>query len=313
MPLIVVTCPECETRLETGAESVGRSGQCPACDAIFPVSVPAGGQWAPEGTVGLAVEYDNVGTMSVPVAMGACLVLMTAAALVRWVDPLGSAAAFVGVQQGLVAGVSLACLLAIVVSAAARASFGPAVLAASTWAVAATVLLFGLERCLGRTAGADGTFAPTVGLYIALGAGVLAVAGAAHAYVQYRRAGILRQPTRLCMLAAGLGAAIGFLTLVFHTGPGCEAALELAGAARGCRAETPAAIGEPAWRQRPSQVRAALAPAEPGPSGPAAGGQLVPAGEPGVGPGPKVSTGGGEPRPRPGVRSARHARAWIQV
>ncbi len=227
MPRLVVTCPECGTRLEAAVDDVGRDGQCPACESIFAVLAPAGSLF-PSQALGHVLEYQNISGLIVPSALTGGLLLMAAASLSHWVDPLGDAAELAGTVRSTVLGVSLACILFVAVSAVSRMTFAPAVLVAGTWGVAATCWLFGLARCLDGGVQTSRSFAPATGVYVALAASLSLVGSAVYGYVQYRRVHSLRRPNVLFLCAACLGLVLGLGVLGLHTAPLCDAAVQRA-------------------------------------------------------------------------------------
>jgi hypothetical protein len=267
MARLVVTCPECGTRLETAVDDVGRDGQCPACESIFAIRAPTGDVF-PSRSLGHVLEYQNISGLAIPSALVCGLLLMTAASLSHWVEPLGDAAELAGTVRSAVLGVSLACLLFIAVSAASRMTFAPAVLVGGTWGVAASCWLFGFARCLDAGVRTSSSFAPFTGIYVALAASLSLVGSAAYGYVQYRRVHSLRRPTTLFLSAACLGLLLGLGLLGRHTAPLCDAAVD--------RARTRQAQEEAAAAQKARSARERTLPQTQPPAPPPGGTQPEP-------------------------------------
>ncbi len=164
MARLLLVCPYCQKKLESSDENIGREGQCPACENLFPITDPERARMlamsAGEGWLGKAREFEYgemVALLAVAgVAVG--LVLLIASACMPWVKPTRFGAEFLPAHRMAFLAVSSACLAMLALSFLGRKSLVPAVFASGMWGLVALIWLGGIIQTMSSLVGkAEGT------------------------------------------------------------------------------------------------------------------------------------------------------------
>jgi hypothetical protein len=244
MARVLLTCPKCHKKLETAGENVGREGQCPGCENIFPIAAPdrAASAAAPlrvHGTGWLAqadeYEYQETTALSGVGAVFVGVLLLAGASTMRWTPSWALAADFVAWEKALFLVISVACAAFMAVSFLARKSLVPAAVLGAAWGTMAVVWSFGILQILNgivgdfRKKGLPQPMIDTVrvewGIYLTVGAGFLTLAAGLYLFTQNRDSSTFRRIGTFLVTTQVIAAAVAVLLLVTHAGPGIRSRL----------------------------------------------------------------------------------------
>ena len=253
MAIIMFKCPFCGKKVETPEDNVGREGLCPGCQKIFEVPEPGKKETAraarPTASAGFLAsgepEYKELGAI-----IGAAIVALGLAAIAGtttflWVAPWAGSAQAVAIEKNYIIFGSAACAVFMVVSAATRKSLVPAVLTGAGWGMFALVWLGTIWRTLEKAAHANSAKSDvSSGLYLAMLAGLIAIAGAVFFYYQVRDSGVMGR-LGLFLVATQVVALAMALVLAQHHLKPALAASQAAPPAVQKPAPTPPAPAQP--------------------------------------------------------------------
>lgn len=209
MAWVPLLCPFCNKRLETPEENVGREGQCPGCEKVFPIERPekkadrsaaAGGQDPSrlQGWLSAArdFEYQDTGGLLGVSSVALGLVLLVVAGAMPWVKPARLTEVFLSGQKIAILIVSIVCCLYFVTSFLGGKSLVPAALIGAGWGTVVAVWASGLIQSMHQVAkAAAGTqverkvvdnAALGSGVYVAVVAGLLTLAAGIFFYYKCR-------------------------------------------------------------------------------------------------------------------------------
>jgi len=229
MAKVLLVCPFCQKRLETSEGNVGREGQCPACENVFPVTpqerrgpgIPAV-QVGGETLLGALqeFEYREMPVLASALAVAVCLVLLFLASLLPWVGGGRALSNLMPGEQIAFSVVTAACCLCMLVSFLSRKSLVPAVLLATAWGTTALIWTGGILRGVYEAvkAAQDTPLAKEISsrmglsgnIYIALALGLLTALAGFYFYYQckdsdtFRRLGAFLMATEVAAVLAGL-------------------------------------------------------------------------------------------------------------
>jgi hypothetical protein len=237
MARVLLVCPFCQKRLETSEENVGREGQCPACENVFPVThqqgrapgIPAIG--GADVTQGALQEYEYR-EMTVLVSVGAvavCLGLLVIGSLLPWVKPARIASDFMPSEQMGVLVVTLACCVYMLLSFLSRKSLVPAVLTSAAWGTVVLIWTGGILQALyGVVQAAQNTplakdindrIGLNVGIYVALAAGLLTTIAGVYFYYQSKESDTFGRLGAFLVATQVAAVLAGVLIVTMHAGP----------------------------------------------------------------------------------------------
>ena len=244
MARVLLTCPKCDKKLETAEENVGREGQCPGCENIFPIAAPdraapAGAPLRVRGTGWLAqaddYEYQEMTALSGVGAVFVGLLLLAGASTMRWTPSWALAGDFMAWERTLFLVISVACAAFLAVSFLARKSLVPAAILGGAWGTMAVIWSFGMLQIFNgivsdfRKAGLPQPRIESVqiewGIYLTVGAGFLTLAGGIYFFSQNRDSNTFRRIGTFFVTAQVVAAAVAVLLLLAHANPGIRARL----------------------------------------------------------------------------------------
>ncbi len=200
MAIILFRCPYCSKKVETPEENVGREGLCPGCQKIFEIPEPSKKEPTraarPAAGIGLAAgDAPEYGELPVLVGVGVVflgLLALLGTTFLPWLQHWANAVDVVAGQKALVVVGTAASVLFLLVSALTRKSLMPPVLTGAAWGMFALIWTGSIWRTLGKAA-TEGSQSPlSGGLYLAMGACLLVLAGAAFVYYQVHDGPILQ-------------------------------------------------------------------------------------------------------------------------
>jgi hypothetical protein len=222
MAKVVLVCPFCQKRLETSAENIGREGQCPGCENVFPVTAPERNVPGLAASPGAAGEYEYQDTEALLgiAALAGCLVLLLFASTMPWVKRSTMGADFMPSEQLGILLVSVICIVYMGISFLARKSLVPVMLVAGAWGTVVVIWTGGIVLTLHNAAMAAenlglgksvrDSISVRGGIYLALAAGILAVVAVVYFYYvcratdTFRRIGAFLWGTQVAAVTAGL-------------------------------------------------------------------------------------------------------------
>jgi uncharacterized membrane protein YjjB (DUF3815 family) len=264
MARVLLVCPSCHKRLETSDQNVGRDGQCPACQNVFPVvpaprAAPAGPLIAVpgEGWLGAAGEYEYH-AMNALLGVGIvalCLLLLIAASSGWWVKPYRIGADFVPGDRAVVFAVSVACMAYLAMSFVARKSLVPAVLLTAAWGTAATIwtggILTSIHSAVKAAAVTNSQVLDQVGMttniYFALALGILTLIAGVYFYYQCRDSDTFQRIGAFLLATQFIAITVALMVVFTHVKPAVRSAVKGASSAPAAPAPEPSASAAP-WQ-----------------------------------------------------------------
>jgi len=221
--IILFKCPFCGKKVETPEDNVGREGLCPGCHKIFEIPKPtqAEASRAPRGgqdTSWLSAGPPEYQEMPVLIGVGALalgLAALGATTFLTWLRPGVEQQAFVSVEKTYILLGSALCLAFILLSAVTRRSLMPCALTGAGWGMFALIWIGGIWRTMVEVAEGSGGTGSLVasGMYLAMGACLLAIAGAVFVWYQVRD-GMILSRFGFFFLVVQVAALFGALMVV---------------------------------------------------------------------------------------------------
>ena len=199
MAIILFKCPFCGKKVETSEDNVGREGLCPGCQKIFEIPEPAKGKKeaprAPRPTVGIGFmtggppEYQELGAIIGAAIVALGLAGIAATTFLPWLQIGAESAPAVAREQGHILFGAAACFIFMAISAGTRKSLVPALLSGAGWGMFALIWIGSIWHLLDKGGHANAGRSPVVGgLYLAMLACLVTIAGAVFFYYQVREA-----------------------------------------------------------------------------------------------------------------------------
>jgi hypothetical protein len=198
--IIVFKCPFCGKKVETPEDNVGREGLCPGCQKIFEIPEPAKREAtrAPRSAVGIGFlaggppEYQELGALIGATAVLLGLLFIAVTTFLPWVQPGTDLVPLIAPQKGYILFASAACFIFMAISVGTRKSLVPALLSGAGWGMFALIWIGSLWHMLGKAHSAS-SVKPGIeaGLYLAVFACLVAIAGAVFFYYQVRDGAVM--------------------------------------------------------------------------------------------------------------------------
>lgn len=242
MARVLLVCPFCQKRLETSEGNVGREGQCPACENVFPVTpqerrapgIPAM-QAGAEALLGALqeFEYREMPVLASALAVAVCLLLLLFVSLLPWAGGGRALSPLMPSEQLAFTAVTAVCCLYMLVSFLSRKSLVPAALLSAAWGTTVLIWTGGILRAVYEAvkAAQDTPLAKEMSsrmglsgnIYFPLALGLLTALAGFYFYYQckdsdtFRRLGAFLLATQLVAVIAGL------LVVSLHVNPTIKA------------------------------------------------------------------------------------------
>ena len=204
MAIIMFKCPFCGKKVETPEDNVGREGLCPGCQKIFEIPEPAKGKReaarATKPTLGIGFlagsppEYQEFGAIIGAAIVALGLAAIAATTFLPWVQIGARSGPVVAQEQGFILFGSAACFIFMAISAGTRKSLVPALLCGGGWGMFALVWIGSILHTLDKAVQGTIVKSPVVsGLYLAMVACLVAMAGAVFFYYQVRDGDVMEK------------------------------------------------------------------------------------------------------------------------